>query len=170
MSVSDKREFKLATDPHKCAFGKWYDSFKSEDLLINRLLSQFEKPHEIIHSIAKTVEEYMVKGEVKKAKELIEDTKSKELSLMIKLFSDIKIAYRHNLSEKIIILKREGDRCALAVDKVLSVESVEHIEHKEEHKDLLRGKSLRFDYNIGRLNSGEFIMLLNEYDFFSGSI
>ncbi len=30
-SVREHREFKLATDPHKCAFGKWYDNFKTEN-------------------------------------------------------------------------------------------------------------------------------------------
>ena len=29
-SVIENRSFNLATDPHKCAFGKWYDNLKPE--------------------------------------------------------------------------------------------------------------------------------------------
>jgi purine-binding chemotaxis protein CheW len=29
-SVREKRSFHLTTDPHACAFGRWYDNFKTE--------------------------------------------------------------------------------------------------------------------------------------------
>ncbi|MCU9810356.1 chemotaxis protein CheW [Paraclostridium sp. AKS81] len=34
-SVNENREFTLTTDPHQCAFGKWYDNFSTDIQSIN---------------------------------------------------------------------------------------------------------------------------------------
>ena len=44
-SVRQQREFKLATDPHKCAFGKWYDTFTTDNLTLGHALKKFDQPH-----------------------------------------------------------------------------------------------------------------------------
>jgi hypothetical protein len=51
-SVTERRAFSLTTDPHKCAFGKWYDNFHSNDLILAMLLKNFDDPHKAIHAIA----------------------------------------------------------------------------------------------------------------------
>jgi chemotaxis protein histidine kinase CheA len=40
-SVKEKRDFKLATDPTKCAFGKWYYNFKTDDISLKEHLDKF---------------------------------------------------------------------------------------------------------------------------------
>ena len=50
-SVRERREFKLATDPHKCAFGKWYDNYKSDNRVLANCLTKFDEPHQKINVI-----------------------------------------------------------------------------------------------------------------------
>ena len=56
-SVVQSRRFKLATDPHQCAFGKWYDTYKTDNLLMSSFLKEFDEPHKKIHGMAMTVTE-----------------------------------------------------------------------------------------------------------------
>lgn len=56
-SVREQRGFKLATDPHKCAFGKWYDNFKTENRILAGCLRKFDAPHQKIHAIAVNVKD-----------------------------------------------------------------------------------------------------------------
>ena len=51
-SLLNDTPFVKAKDPHKCAFGQWYDTFKSRDETLMEALSEFDKPHTQIHSLA----------------------------------------------------------------------------------------------------------------------
>jgi hypothetical protein len=61
-SVKEERPFKLATDPHQCAFGKWYYGFDARSganrcIYLDMVLPKFEGPHDRIHAIARKVQE-----------------------------------------------------------------------------------------------------------------
>ncbi len=47
-SIREQRAFTLTTDPHKCKFGIWYDTFKTENLILSSLLKKFDEPHQAI--------------------------------------------------------------------------------------------------------------------------
>src|SRR3989339_603112 len=59
-SARDGTEFKLTADPHKCAFGKWYDTYTHENLVIASLLLKFDKPHKAIHAVAEKKREIAI--------------------------------------------------------------------------------------------------------------
>jgi len=54
--VREHREFRLATDPHKCKFGQWYDKLladsrgfsrlTNDDLALSSLFAQLYRPHQ----------------------------------------------------------------------------------------------------------------------------
>ena len=169
-SVEEGREFKLATDPHKCAFGKWYYSYTTDNLYLSRLLAKFENPHNTIHSIAQAVEEFKNQGNLTGAKELIAATHDKDLSAMISLFSELKNSYRDSLKEKIILLKNDDDKCALAVDGVIAVEEI--TETEVENSDAFRAgeRDIELNYTIGKRKNGEFVMLLEAEQFLTGNL
>jgi len=167
LSVIEKRPFNLATDPHKCAFGKWYYNYKTDNLLLSRLLSKFENPHSKIHSIAHKVEELKEKEQFDKAKEIILTTNSKELSMMISLFEDVKLAYEQQNSHKIIILKNNDNKCALAVDNVLSVEGTEEIEGTQEYDSLLKSSRVELNLSLAKTNQGNILIRFTDDDFLS---
>lgn len=51
-SIETGAVFTKAKDPHQCAFGKWYDSFNSENADLMHILKKFNEPHIEIHSLA----------------------------------------------------------------------------------------------------------------------
>lgn len=124
-SVREKRNFTLATDPHQCAFGKWYDSYQPASYTLASLLKQFEAPHRVIHGIAEKVSVLEKKGDAAGAYKLIQECHNKELAQMITLFAQAKQYYRTQNREVALVLEHQGKLVAMAVD---SIESVEHFE------------------------------------------
>lgn len=121
-SVEEKREFKLTTDPHACAFGKWYDFFKTDDLMLKFLLEKFDKPHRKIHSIGVDVKHLEESGDYFAAAQLIAYTKNNELKEMISLFETLIKEYIESKREIVIVLRNDEKTLGIIVDEVISVE------------------------------------------------
>jgi hypothetical protein len=51
-SVQEHRSFLMTTDPHKCAFGKWYDNYHADNAWVAALLKKVDGPHRQIHAVA----------------------------------------------------------------------------------------------------------------------
>lgn len=125
-SVNEQCEFKLATDPHKCAFGKWYDSYKTDDVVVTELLRRFEDPHQRIHGIATEVKALLANGQPDEARLLIDVSRKGVLSAMLKLFDEFEAAIRANQREKaVVITVANGRSYAVCVDSIVAVERLE---------------------------------------------
>jgi len=124
-SVEEERPFALATDPHKCKFGQWYDSYKPKSFEEGQFLAKFVTPHKRIHGVAARVKAYVEGGEVDKAHELIERTRENELAEMIELFEQFREMTRRQASQEIaVVLEHDSKRTAVAVDSVDGVEKL----------------------------------------------
>ncbi len=124
-SVEEKRPFTLATDPHKCAFGKWYDAFHTDDLVLAGLLKNFDEPHKAIHGIAARIEHEKQQGRADAAKAIIERTRNQELARMIGIFAEVR-GYITKQSREIAVVIDAGQKpFAIAVDKVESAERLD---------------------------------------------
>ena len=123
-SVKEEREFKLATDPHKCNFGKWYDNFTTDSLILGSLLPKFDAPHKRIHGIAQEVVDHTAKGQQETALAIIERTRNAELARMIHLFEQAKSIIKENQRELALVLKIGERLIAVSVDLVTSVETL----------------------------------------------
>jgi purine-binding chemotaxis protein CheW len=121
-SVREQREFKLATDPHKCAFGKWYDNFKTENRILAGCLRKFDAPHQKIHAIAVNVKGMEEKEDFDSAYEIINRTKEGELAEMIRLFSEARSLLRESNREIALVLEWKEKTMAIGVDSVEAVE------------------------------------------------
>ncbi len=51
-SIKTDEPFTKARNPHHCAFGQWYDHFETRDEELKEIMSQFDTPHQRIHSLA----------------------------------------------------------------------------------------------------------------------
>ncbi len=157
-SVEEEREFKLATDPHKCAFGKWYDTFSSDNRIVNGILPKFDAPHRTIHGIADKVTKLVSEKKIDEAHDLINKTSNAELTQMVRLFSEIKNAVRDARQRRIaMVLEKEDGNIALDIDEVVAVEVIEKVEPNR-HENL---KSLGVS-RIGRRNKTEELVFLVE--------
>jgi hypothetical protein len=81
-SVREAREFRLTLDPHQCAFGKWYDVYKSNDALIDGLLRKFDAPHKRIHEIGREVRAPVHAGGTEAARQVIDGCRGSSLQEM----------------------------------------------------------------------------------------
>jgi len=124
-SVQERREFKLSTDHHQCAFGKWHDSFKTDNRLLSSCLAKFYEPHEKIHSIAIKVKAMEEKEDYDAAYEIINRTKKGELAEMIRLFSEMRALLSESSREIALVLEWEEKTMVISVDSVATVERLE---------------------------------------------
>ena len=132
-SVLEHRPFTLQRDPHKCAFGKWYDINRhtiSDNIEIRLLLGQFDEPHQRIHAVADEIERHVKADDHTKAQRILERTKKGELTYLLNLFDELykvtalkftehEIGLIHGLSEQNIML---------TADKVIGVDQLHDIE------------------------------------------
>lgn len=123
-SVRENRPFQLTTDPHACAFGRWYDNFHTEDLKLGSLLRMFDTPHKRIHAIGVEARELMDRGQAEAALEIINRTRQGALSRMITLFAEARETVRKSSHEIAVVVERDGMSVALTVDAVDSVEEL----------------------------------------------
>ena len=121
-SVAERRAFELTTDPHQCAFGKWYDGFHTDDLVLTGLLKGFDRPHKAIHAVARRVEELVAKEEFSAADAVIQETRSTVLQELVSVFESVTAHLRNSNREIAVIVEAGGRPFALAVDSVEGVE------------------------------------------------
>jgi hypothetical protein len=87
-SVEEDRDFKLATDPHKCAFGKWYDEYDPETPQLRVQFEKFDKPHQAIHGLAVKVARKQADGDSKGALAIVEQGWNSLLHEMVEIFEE----------------------------------------------------------------------------------
>ena len=86
-SVQNGTPFTKATDPHKCAFGQWYDTFKPEDELLSDIMADFDVPHQHIHSLAEKLLTLVDEGEKQRALDILEKERNTTLTKLRNLFA-----------------------------------------------------------------------------------
>ena len=123
LCLDEKRPFLLATDPHKCAFGKWYDTYRSDNLLVSSILPKFDEPHKRIHALADDAFGLQKQGNDPGAKELVHVAEKTDLAIVMELFDNLCKTIRESCREIALILMLDQQYFAAAVDGVESVEA-----------------------------------------------
>lgn len=126
-SVREEREFTLARDPHKCAFGKWYYAYNAQNsaarcMALDRVLVKFEDPHNRVHALADKVSATLEHKGSEAALELIENARANVLQEMHTLFDQARRTIRETERELVMILSGADSDVAVSVDAVESVE------------------------------------------------
>ena len=129
--VAERREFRLATNPHKCKFGQWYDALlanqkefsklTNNDLPLIDLFAQLDQPHKNIHAIAERVIEKIATGDVDAAKEIVEQTRDTDLSSLRRIFSKCRAQLETARSGLLFVLRAEDSIFGALVDRVAEV-------------------------------------------------
>ena len=158
-SVTEKRPFKLTTDPHKCKFGLWYDSYQPDSLLLSALLRQFDAPHKAIHAVGSTVNQCCAQQHYDQALTLIEQTWDNELQNMVRLFDQLSTSLEEAMREIIIVIKTTDRYVGLAVDSVLGVETLTDIAPPP---SILESEEIQYLSNVAHSKDGSQVFLLDE--------
>ncbi len=161
-AVREEREITVQTNPHLCAFGKWYDNFETKNAILARLLKQFDAPHKRIHAIALEADAMMKKNQPEDALRFINECREGDLSTMIRLFEGVRQHVKDDTREIAVVVEGEHGDFALAVDSVESVESLEVGSIESMEKVGIQCKEKELISLIGkREKSKEFVLLLD---------
>lgn len=156
----------MTTDPHKCAFGKWYDTYKAENssVLFNSTFAKFDKPHKVIHQIGIDVQTLIKQNQKQKAIDVINLVKDTELKQMMHLFDDLKSAYKESRREIVVVIGQDERNClGLSVDQINSIENLSDIDEtliKETvtSTEYLSGTGKRKDGSVAFILNDEYIL------------
>lgn len=163
-STVENRPFKLTTDPHNCAFGKWYDSFTTPNYILALQLEKFDAPHKIIHSIAFTVEKFKAEGKFDEALKVIENARNTKLKELVDLFEETRRLLKTTHREMAVITEINGRNSAIAVDRVESVEPIPEEKMENPPSDCISTQD-NIITKIGRRTASEqFVYILNPHN------
>jgi len=158
-SVKEDRQFKLATDPHQCKFGIWYDKYQPDNNLVENYLKKFDEPHRRIHGLALKAKDLVKNDKKEKALEIIEREHSRTLAEMVRLFEGIRNLLLETFREIAVVLEHDGKLLAITVDAVNSVAYL-----KEKSAEKLKGMEAFGDGSLvtktGKLAQNEKIVML----------
>lgn len=120
-SVAESRAFTLATDPTKCAFGRWYAAYRAPNDVLARHLKSFDQPHRAVHAVALQVEALLQRGQREEATALVERTRGNQLARLLALFHGTATVLDESTRETVIIHDDGGDAVGLTVDRIEAV-------------------------------------------------
>lgn len=107
----------VETDHHRCAFGRWYDSYRPDSLSLQAYMTQFDPPHQRIHRIAIEAQQCMRNNDLASARELIDRTEEVELKKLVRLFDEVEGKIKNFSFEYAIVIDLPGhDRFAICAD------------------------------------------------------
>lgn len=162
--VKNEKEFTLTTNPHKCAFGKWYDTYRSNNtnLMFLMTFARFNNPHLEIHAIGDKAKELIDKNDRKGAIALVEATRNTVLMKMMMLFDEIKQAYRESKREILVIIGDTTRSIGIAVDEIVAIEHLSELD-----EDMLKSTITKTEYlmGTGKRKDDSVVFLLND-DYF----
>ena len=133
-SVRESKAFTLATDPHQCAFGKWYDTLRADEDALNRftncqlaildVVDRLDAPHQRIHALANRVQSLVQVGQAEQATKIIEDAKDTDLNELVELFSMLRELVSAARRGVIAVVKCRDTHLGLLFDSASDVRHV----------------------------------------------
>lgn len=125
-SVNNGIPFQLATDPHKCAFGKWYDHYEPSNQTVAFHLKKIDEPHRNLHRMATSALACKQEHSTCKRTECLKDSLKKATDLymprVVHLLEEAKQIFRDSYRKMVIIVSHGESIYGILVDEVLSAE------------------------------------------------
>lgn len=120
-SLNHDVPFTKARNPHECAFGKWYDSFKTDNRRLRLLLLQFDTPHQRIHALADRLLEMKAQGRLDAALAIFAEEERNTLATLLALFDRTVETLAQIRREIAVIVRHQGTLYALGADGVQDI-------------------------------------------------
>ncbi len=159
--VKTGEKFTLTTDPHKCAFGMWYDKFISENHSASFHIKKVEEPHRLLHESAPLIISYAEQGDMKNAERLLKKARNEYVPKILSVIDESENAYRSTFRENVVFLSDGEQMLGLLVDEVLAVDKVEPVTGSSSMNLLLKS---RFFEGIARNDKIDLEILIVDED------
>ncbi len=152
-SVNEGTAFTLATDPHKCAFGRWYDHYQTDNASVRYHLNKIDEPHKALHACAdevrKCTQECTTCKRGECLKRPLERAMSQYMPTIVALLEDAKQVFREEYREMAVVLQNGEKLAGLLVDEASGVEQLAFLEEEQPaggnptEKELVKGVAKR---------------------------
>lgn len=162
-SVNNNTEFTLTTDPHQCAFGKWYDSFKTDNYYLSMYMKQIEAPHAAIHKTGERVKQLMRDGKVDEAKKAIDDMKRKYYTKTLEILRGMGQVYREGRREMLIILHVRGNYLSIVADSISSIKKLTETSELPPDTDTSKNGYIEMLAKDGSGSNADVIQMINPF-------
>jgi purine-binding chemotaxis protein CheW len=120
-AVDENREFTLTLDPHACKFGRWYDSFQTDDPWLAGQLRHFDEPHKRIHALGAEIVGYQQAGDCTHCRERIQTGRDTTFRELTALFGETMLMVKDHGQQSVIIVGAGAQTLGIAVDEIQSV-------------------------------------------------
>lgn len=122
-SIKSGKPFEKATDPHQCAFGKWYDKYEPEDEQLKDILAKFDAPHKHIHSLADSLLSQCNNSEGREqALADLNQERFSTLASLLALFSEATARMSNMVRPVIMILEASENLFGIRLDGIDGIE------------------------------------------------
>ena len=159
-SVRERREFKLALDPHECNFGQWYDSYSTNNPAIKNFLLKFNEPHLRLHIVATRILLFAEHSDFNTAQAMIDEARTTDLAAMSFLFAEFRELMDKATRDFAIVLQVAGKTTSITVDRVESIETFADNRDNISHQ-MLRLVNREYIYSIGQLEDSTLVYQLD---------
>ncbi len=133
-AIKERRAFTLTTDPHRCAFGRWYDSLTTDNVVLAAQLRKIDEPHQRIHRRGAEALELAARQDYEAASAIAHDIRERELAVTLALFAETRTALREAHREVAVVAHGADRPFAVAVD---AIESVEHLKEADDRMEVV---------------------------------
>jgi len=114
-SIKTGEPFAKARDPHECAFGQWYDKFRTRDEELVEILRKFDEPHKRIHALADRLLYLRDKGRLEQALSDLELERSTTLVQLRRIFKHARAQIRDAIKSVLLFVTTNGKEPQLAL-------------------------------------------------------
>ncbi len=159
--VKNGEKFTLTTDPHKCAFGMWYDKFISDNHSAGFHIKKVEEPHRLLHESAPKIISAAEQGDMKTAERLLKKARNEYVPKILSVIDESENAYRSTFRENVVFLSDGEQMLGLLVDEVIAVDKVEPVTGSSSMNLLLKS---RFFEGIARNDKIDLEILIIDED------
>lgn len=164
-TIDTKKPFELSLDPHKCAFGIWYDSYTSDNNMVAHQLKKIDEPHKRLHAIGAEVMG-LIKEETPESTQKIEELKEELTETIIPaLMSTLERTdemFKDSIREMIIVLEFSNTKIGLIVDEVHSVDQLTYL--SKDATDVKSSYDSRYVKGVGKSSKSDDMILLIDED------
>lgn len=135
-SVKNNTPFPLATNPHMCAFGKWYDKYNNPNKKIMFHLDRIRDPHNKLHYAALDVAKIQEKDCSEQEKneqiqDILRKVESEYMATVVGLLDSAKTIFK-DIYQTMLIVLDDAEPIAVAVDEVIAVTNLKEVAVEKE--------------------------------------